>query len=286
MTIKSGEIMQKNNRAFELDALRGLALFLMICHHAIFDFRYLLEINIFAFQETDWFNYILQPVFLCVFLAVSGICCQFSRNNLRRSLKLLILALVFSIAMALFSQYSNQDLYVFFNILHLLTVGTFLFGLLSLWEERRNRKTMEATVSVSDSSASEDQADIVPLSSKVDIALIILASSLILSDQLRDVFRFEVQSYWLLPLGFLPKNYISMGDYLPILPWLGFFFVGVVIGRIGYRGKHTLFPRAPKAVKLIARPFEWFGRNSLIIYLVHQPIILAILYGLRYLGVW
>jgi uncharacterized membrane protein len=77
-----------------------------------------------------------------------------------------------------------------------------------------------------------------------------------------------------------------MGDYLPILPWLGFFFVGVVIGRIGYRGKHTLFPRAPKAMKLIASPFEWFGRNSLVIYLVHQPILLAILYGLRYLGVW
>ena len=278
--------MQKKNRAFELDALRGLALFLMICHHAIFDFRYLLGINVFAFQDTDWFNYILQPLFLCIFIAVSGICCQFSRNNLKRSLKLLILAMVFSTAMALFSLYSKQDLYVFFNILHLLTVGTFLFGILSMCEERQQKKTMEASVSVTDSAPSEDAADIVPLSSKVNIALIIFASAIILSDQLRDVYRFDVQSYWLLPLGFLPKNYISMGDYLPILPWLGFFFVGVVIGRIGYRGKHTLFHRAPKAVKLIASPFEWFGRNSLVIYLVHQPILLAILYGLRYLGVW
>jgi len=77
-----------------------------------------------------------------------------------------------------------------------------------------------------------------------------------------------------------------MGDYLPMLPWLGFFFVGVIISRIGYRGKQTLFPDSPMAVRNAAKPFEWMGRNSLLIYLIHQPVLLAILFGLRYLGVW
>jgi len=266
--------MNKKNRAFELDALRGLALFLMICHHTIFDFRYLLGLDVFAFQESKWFIYILQPVFICVFIAVSGICSQFSRNNLKRSLKLLIMAMVFSVAMALFSKYSGRDLYVFFNILHLLTVGTFLYGLFSLWEEKHAKKRQPPI---------QDAA--LP-SAKAEIVLLIFAAALIFSDQLIDVYASKFDTYWLLPFGFLPRNVVSMGDYLPILPWLGFFFIGVVIGRIGYKGKQTLFPNAPHAVLSAARPLEWFGRNSLLIYLVHQPIILAILFGLRYLGVW
>ena len=266
--------MDKSKRAFELDALRGLALFMMILHHMIFDFRYMLGLDIFAFQETYWFNDIVRPVFVGVFIIVSGICCQFSRNNLKRSLKLLIIAMGFSIVMGVFSLVSGNELYVFFNVLHLLTVGTFLYGLYSLWETK-NAKKRHMT-----------DPDALPVSKKGEIILLIFAAVVLFSDQLINVFSAGISSYWLLPLGFLPPNYIGMGDYLPILPWLGFFFVGVIIGRIGYSSKQTLFPGAARGVIVAARPFEWFGRNSLVIYLVHQPILLAILFGLRYLGVW
>ena len=266
--------MSGKNRAFELDALRGFALFLMMCHHTIFDFRYLLGMNLFAFQDSNWFNYLLQPIFLCIFIGVSGVCCQFSRNNLKRSLKLLLLALGFSAVMCLFSWYTHEGLYVFFNILHLLFVGTFLYGLFALWEDRHDRKLPD---NATDQEISKPRRE---------IGLIILTGALLFSDRLIDVYAYNIHSYWLLPLGFLPSNFISMGDYLPILPWLGFFFMGVVIGRMAYKGKKTLFPDAPHTVLRAARPFEWLGRNSLLIYLIHQPIILAILFGLRYLGVW
>jgi len=266
--------MDKNKRAFELDALRGLALFMMILHHMIFDFRYLLGFDIFAFQESYWFNDIVRPAFVGVFIIVSGICCQFSRNNLKRSLKLLLLAMGFSIAMGVFSFVSGNELYVFFNILHLLTVGTFLYGLYSLWETKNAQKHQR------------QDPNAVPVSAKGEIILLIFAAVVLFSDQLISVYASGVQSYWLLPLGFLPPNYIGMGDYLPILPWLGFFFIGVIIGRIGYSSKRTLFPGSPRSILNIAKPFEWFGRNSLVIYLAHQPILLAILFGLRYLGVW
>lgn len=266
--------MDKNKRAFELDALRGLALFLMILHHMIFDFRYVLGIDVFAFQESIWFNDIIRPVFVGVFVVVSGICCQFSRNNLKRSVKLLIISLGFSAVMAIYSILSGNEYYVFFNVLHLLTVGTFLYGLYALWETKRAEKR-----SIKDPVAENTTG-------KGEIALLLFSVILIYSDQLINVYSLKVQSYWLLPLGFLPKNYIGMGDFLPMLPWLGFFFAGVIIGRIGYRSKKTLFPDSPRAVIKISRPFEYMGRNSLLIYLVHQPILLAILFGLRYLGVW
>lgn len=266
--------MEKNKRAFELDALRGLALFMMVLHHMIFDFRYVLDIKVFAFQETIWFNDIVRPIFVGVFIVVSGICCQFSRNNLKRSVKLLLISLGFSAAMALYSVISGNEYYVFFNVLHLLTVGTFLYGIYELWETkdaaRRRRKDPDAKKT----------------SDRGEIALLIFSAVLIFSDQLIYLYASKVQSYWLLPLGFLPKDYISMGDYLPMLPWMGFFFAGVIISRIGYRSKKTLFPDAPPAVIRISQPFEFMGRNSLLIYLVHQPILLAILLGLRYLKVW
>ena len=266
--------MEKNRRAFELDALRGLALFMMILHHMIFDFRYVLGINVFAFQESIWFNDIVRPIFVGVFVIVSGICCQFSRNNLKRSVKLLLISLGFSAVMAIYSIISGNEYYVFFNVLHLLTVGTFLYGLYALWETKDAVKRL-----VKDPEA-------INTSARGEIALLLFSVILIFSDQLINIYSSKVQSYWLLPLGFLPKNCIGMGDFLPMLPWLGFFFAGVIIGRLGYRSKKTLFPNSSRVFIKISQPFEFMGRNSLLIYLVHQPILLAILFGLRYLGVW
>ncbi len=267
--------MDKTKRAFELDALRGLALFGMILHHLIFDFRYMLGMDIFAFQDTKWFLYIVRPVFIIVFLVVSGICCQFSRSNVKRALKLFGIALLFSLAMGLLSYFMKQDLYVIFNVLHLLTVGTLLYGLFSMIENRIIRKSSDRA-----------ETEGIRLSTYGDIILVLFASILLYASELIPVYSSSITGYWLLPLGFLPPNFIGMGDYMPLFPWLGFFFIGVVIGRFAYRQKRSIFPNAPKAMLSISVPFEWLGRNSLLIYVFHQPLILAILFGLRYLGVW
>jgi uncharacterized membrane protein len=69
-----------------------------------------------------------------------------------------------------------------------------------------------------------------------------------------------------------------MADYMPLFPWLGVFLIGCVIGRICYKDKKTLFTGRGKVMKAIARPVEFIGRHSLIIYLVHQPLVYAILF--------
>ena len=267
--------MDKTKRAFELDALRGLALFGMILHHLIFDFRYMLGLNVFAFQDSNWFLYIVRPAFIVIFIVVSGICCQFSRNNIKRAAKLFGVALIFSVAMGLASYFMHEELYVFFNFLHLLTVGTLLYGLFSIVEERKIRKTSD-----------QIKTHGVGISTYGDIILILFSSILFYASELIPVYSSSIKGYWLLPFGFLPKDFIGMGDYMPIFPWLGFFVAGVVIGRLAYRQKRSIFPNAPKSLLGISVPFEWLGRNSLLIYVLHQPIILAILFGLRYLGVW
>lgn len=80
------------------------------------------------------------------------------------------------------------------------------------------------------------------------------------------------ESPWLLPFGVVPEN-LFMPDYRPLLPWFGVVLLGVAFGNLVYgRGK-----RAVQAAPVGARPLGFLGRHSLLIYLIHQPIMVAVL---------
>ncbi len=83
------------------------------------------------------------------------------------------------------------------------------------------------------------------------------------------------QSFWLLPFGVVPEGVI-MPDYRPLLPWFGVVLIGLFFGNVVYgdgRRPAVLEDKAP----VLARPLLSPGRNSLFIYLIHQPIIIALL---------
>jgi len=63
-------------------------------------------------------------------------------------------------------------------------------------------------------------------------------------------------------------------DYVPLFPWAGLALLGVGLG-------HWLAGRAFAPVAPLARAprwLGWMGRHSLAIYLVHQPVLLGLLY--------
>ncbi|KMO39955.1 hypothetical protein VQ02_08910 [Methylobacterium variabile] len=71
----------------------------------------------------------------------------------------------------------------------------------------------------------------------------------------------------------------TTNDYVPLFPWFGFVLAGVELGRIGLprlaaSRLGTWAPRRP-AARLAAAA----GRHSLAVYLVHQPVLLGLLYG-------
>jgi uncharacterized membrane protein len=85
----------------------------------------------------------------------------------------------------------------------------------------------------------------------------------------------DSQSYWLLPFGIVPEG-VMMPDYRPLLPWFGVVLIGLFFGNVVYGdGRRPAFleDKAP----MLARPLLPAGRNSLFIYLIHQPIIIALL---------
>ncbi len=58
-------------------------------------------------------------------------------------------------------------------------------------------------------------------------------------------------------------------DYFPLNPWLGIFFISLAISsKIYSAGKPLLNIKWPVR-------WLWFGRNTLIIYVVHQPILIG-----------
>ena len=257
-----------DNRAFELDLLRGFAIFMMILHHFAYDLRYIFEYKVFSFisTECDWFWAFLHPFFIFVFVVISGICCQFSRNNFKRSLKLLIVALGFTVVTITADHFLDLGCSIYFNVLHLLFVSTLLFAVFDHVEQKkygeRNSRNGDAV-----------------------LFLIVMAFFFLLNGI--HYYHYKIHSGFVSILGIEPHpDYAwTVGDELGLIPWVGVFFLGVLIGRHVYKKKETLFPNAPKAVHAVSKPFEWIGRNSLLVYILHQPIVLGILYLLRYVGV-
>ena len=84
------------------------------------------------------------------------------------------------------------------------------------------------------------------------------------------------ESFLLLPFGVVPEGVI-MPDYRPLLPWFGVVLIGLFFGNLVYgRGRRPATDKAPLPV----RPLLPLGRNSLFIYLIHQPVIIALLAAL------
>ena len=84
-----------------------------------------------------------------------------------------------------------------------------------------------------------------------------------------------VPQHWLFPLGLTYEGFTS-SDYFPLFPQLGYFLLGAAIGKTAYREKRTLLPGAFQYTAP-ARFFCWCGRQSLFIYLLHQPIVYGLL---------
>ncbi len=89
---------------------------------------------------------------------------------------------------------------------------------------------------------------------------------------------YSTQNLLFLPVGFAIKNVPQVADYMHLFPWMGVFMTGCVIGRVCYAEKKSLLPESMKKIQKLGAPIEFIGRHSLIIYLVHQPVVYGILY--------
>ena len=89
----------------------------------------------------------------------------------------------------------------------------------------------------------------------------------------------ESDSPYLFWLGLPDISYTAL-DYYPLIPWFGVMLLGISLGM-------WLFPDGRSRASLPGLPgqeiLEKIGRNSLAIYLAHQPVLIALL--MIYMGV-
>ena len=77
-------------------------------------------------------------------------------------------------------------------------------------------------------------------------------------------------NYFTAFFGFYPDWFYS-ADYFGLLPWLFLFWAGYYLHKAVGRGRMEPLRRS------VCPPLGWMGRHSLLLYLLHQPVIYGVL---------
>lgn len=231
-------------RIWELDAFRGICIIGVVIVHFVYDLVDLYKLIDWTYP--DWFWFIKQWGGI-LFLLLSGTCVTLGNHPVRRGIIVFAAGLVISaVTWGMYEfLHFGKGIIIYFGVLHCLGVCMMLwpiFRKLPWWL-------------------------LLPLG--IGLAWLGLYFK-----------ELTVEVSYLFPIG-LTDKYFASSDYFPLLPHLGFFLLGAVIGKTLYRKKESLLP------KLDGKPvigfFQWCGRQSLWIYMLHQPILSGICMGLKML---
>ncbi|MEW5961078.1 MAG: heparan-alpha-glucosaminide N-acetyltransferase [Chloroflexota bacterium] len=246
-------VASRSTRLWEVDTLRGLAIIEMVFFHFVWDLHYfgLYQANVLS---GPW--QIFARNIASTFLFVLGLSLTLSHNRasqhtgradlflkyLRRGGQIFGLGLVITGATYFFIGRG----FVIFGILHLLglsIIGAYPFLGRGRWPAL--------------------------LGGLLAIGLGIYLNQVIVSFP------------WLIWLG-LPQAGRYMVDYYPFLPWFGVALLGVFAGYSLYSQGVRRFRLPDLSQVAPVRGLRFLGRHSLLIYLVHQPILIGIFMALGY----
>lgn len=243
------------NRINFLDELRGFAVFCMVFYHAF----YILG-SFFGWDAAEYlFNFFMpvQPIFAGIFIFICGISCTLSKSNLKRGTILLAVALGFTLVTAVvMPKLGFVDCEIYFGILHFLSVSIIIFSLFSKLIYKVH-----------------------PFTGILISAVLYAFTSGIGSGCLNygELFVLNLpeslyESNVLMPLGIHSPSFFS-ADYFPLFPDIFIFFAGAFSGSwlISKGYPEWCYPKQN-------RFFSFLGKNALLIYVAHMPIIFACAY--------
>lgn len=243
-------------RFWEIDALRGTAILMMVSFHTIFDLQYFAGWN-FEVSTGFWLYFARLTAGIFVFLVGISLAISMQRTEenlkknpekkLERNSKNLFWkkylkrgAGIFSLGLiiTLFTGLIFPENTIFFGILHLI-------GL---------------TIMIS------------PAFYKKNWSGLLLGLGAISTGFILHNLRFSFT--WLLWLGVIPTGFSSF-DYTPLLPWAGLVLLGLWCGERIYRNGKRSFGFPEYGLVFPFNLLSFLGRHSLLIYFLHQPLIFA-----------
>ncbi len=226
-------------RIWELDALRGLCVLGMVAVHLVYDLVSLYRLVQWELPAEFLF---VQQWGGILFLLISGISITLGRHHIKRGLVVFACGLIctaVTYGMYRFGM-AGKSIIIYFGVLHCLGVC------MLLWQAVKKFPVW--------------------LLAAVGITLVFIGLWLIDGPR--------VDYPWLIPLGVRFPRFAS-SDYFPLLPYFGFFLLGAVMGKTLYRKKESLLPHVRENTPVLAF-LRFCGKQSLWIYLLHQPIISGI----------
>lgn len=240
--------LAKPRRVHLMDELRGVLIIGVVLYHLLYDLAVLFPVGI-PWMFSDWMNSV-RNICAGALIVVSGISCHYTRSNWRRGLRAFGLGMLLTVVTALFI----PPQLILFGILHFFGSMMMLYALLQ------------------------------PLLEKVPTMAGLLGSTLlffltwpIFSGFIRvlgvTVYlpEFLYNKPLLFPLGFACQG-IASADYYPLIPWGFLFLAGSFFGRYVRAGRLPEFCYRSH-LPLLAR----IGNHTMLIYLVHQPVIYGLL---------
>ncbi|MCC6457956.1 MAG: DUF1624 domain-containing protein [Caldilineaceae bacterium] len=231
-----------HHRFWEIDALRGVAVVMMVIYHAVYDLYYF-GLSDTIFTNPFWFYFQRTTATLFIFLMGVSLTLRMGRkvkqviylSYVKRGLQLIGWGLVISLITWLAL---GPALYIRFGILHFMGVSTVLSYPFLRWRW-------------------------------VNVAL---GMALIGLGMLLQQFRFDPPWSYFFWLGLEPANHRCV-DFFPFVRWFGIVLIGIGAGNWMYAKRERQFPLNDLSLAPSVRGLIILGRHTLPIYLLHQPML-------------
>ena len=230
-----------------LDELRGLDLVSMMLYHACWDLVFLFDVNMRWYAGTP--GRLWQQTICWVFILLSGFCAPFGRHMLRRGVTVFAAGALVTAVTLVFMPGGR----VIFGVLTFLGTAMLLTDLL---EKPLRRIPPAAGFAIS--------AVLFALTRNVSAGYLGFGSLRLWLPQA--LYANCVTAYF----GFYPWWFYST-DYFALLPWLFLFWAGYFL--YGIVGRQRMEPLR----RSVCPALGWMGRHSLLLYLLHQPVIYGVL---------
>ncbi len=231
-------------RFLELDVLRGIAIVFMIVYHFIFDWNFFVQ-PVVDLNQGWWFYF--GRFTAALFIGLAGLSLTLSAHRSahaytekwRALVQKGIFILGLGMIISLITYITFPAYAIWFGVLHLMGVSLIVGAFLV------HRPTLTLLAGI------------------LFTGLGVLFSTILHS----------TLPFWpiLLPVSF------QTFDYFPLFPWLGVFLLGMSAGNYLYPqgNPHSLL--GWKKTNVITNLFAELGRKSLMIYFVHQPVLIGLL---------
>jgi len=227
-----------------LDILRGICIVLMILFHLNYSLVNIFGSEIINFSQYFW--YIVGKISALGFMIISWVSFylakqKYSEQDLRNKYfkYAWVLALI-ALGITLVTYFFIPEQLILFGILHLFAVSFFLLVFVS----------------------------------KLGYYCGIVAGMLIF---LWLIFPVSVENRFLFPFWFTHSEFYS-ADYYPLIPYFWYILWWYFIALLSDRYNFLRYLRVERDLYFVEALTARIGKYSLIIYLIHQPIIITLLY--------